>query len=29
MKKSFPDLKEELDRLREKGEPAEDFKVYC
>jgi class III poly(R)-hydroxyalkanoic acid synthase PhaE subunit len=28
MEKSFADLKEELDRLREKGEPAEDFKVY-
>jgi hypothetical protein len=28
MEKSFADMREELDRLREKGEPAEDSKVF-
>jgi class III poly(R)-hydroxyalkanoic acid synthase PhaE subunit len=28
MQKSFADMREELDRLREKGEPAQDFKVH-
>ncbi len=28
MEKSFADLKEELEKLRQKGESAEDFKVY-